>query len=256
MGKVTKSLTLLSVYLFLYVPLFILIAYSFNESKYQTSWKGFTFEWYIKLASNSALIQAALNSLLVAVVSASAATVLGTMGAVTFHRYPFRGKKLLYGLTYSVILMPEIVIGISLLVLFILIGADPGFWPLLLSHITFCLPFVIVTVLSRLKGFDPQIIEASRDLGASDFQTFRHVLLPMMFPACMVGWLLRFTLSMDDVIISFFMTGPKFDILPLRVYSMVRLGVKPEVNALCAIMFCSLLVVVLLTQHLLKEKKR
>jgi spermidine/putrescine transport system permease protein len=155
---------------------------------------------------------------------------------------------------YILILSPEIVMGISLLILFVLVGVKLGFFSLLIAHITFCLPFVVVTVLSRLSGFDRSIIEAAKDLGASGFYTFTHIILPSIAPAVVAGFLLSFTLSLDDVIISFFVSGVEFEILPVKIFSMVRLGVKPEINALCAIMFVLTIVIVWISQFLLKEK--
>ncbi|WP_155827631.1 spermidine/putrescine ABC transporter permease PotC [Limisalsivibrio acetivorans] len=245
-----------SVYAFLYIPIVILIVYSFNQSKYSLEWKGFTLKWYESLAGNSMLIDAALNSVLIGVLSATSATILGTLGAVVLYRYRFRGKKSLYSMIYIVIMSPDIVMGISLLVLFVVVHIELGFTSLLMSHITFNLPFVIVTVFSRLSGFDNAVIEAAKDLGAGEFTVFRKIILPMTLPAVVSGWLLSFTLSMDDVIISFFVTGPSFEILPLRIYSMVRLGVKPEVNALCAIIFMVSLLMVIASQILIKERRR
>ena len=243
------------VYVFLYLPITVLIIYSFNASKFGTSWKGFTLDWYSSLLENSSLMTAAGNSVMVAVLAATCATVIGSMASVAFYRYGFRGKKMLLGLVYVLIMAPDIVMGISLLILFVTLQMETGFLTLLLSHITFNIPFVIVTVLSRMKGFDKNLFDAADDLGATEFQTVRYVLLPMMLPAIAAGWLLSFTLSMDDVLISFFVTGPDFEILPLRIYSMVRLGVKPEVNALCTVMFALSLIIVMISQILAKEKK-
>ncbi|MDD2814749.1 MAG: spermidine/putrescine ABC transporter permease PotC [Thiotrichaceae bacterium] len=243
------------IYGFLYFPILILIIYSFNDSKYSFAWKGFTLNWYHQLFDNQELLEVALNSLMVAVVSASVATLIGTLTAVALYRYHFFGKKVLYGLIYILIMSPEIVMGISLLILFIALSMPLGFWTLLLSHITFCIPFVVITVFGRLSGFNKAIIEAAKDLGASEFATFRLVVLPMLMPAVIAGWLLSFTLSMDDVIISFFVTGPNFQLLPLKIYSMVKLGVKPEINALSTIMFIITLIIVIIAQSLLREKK-
>jgi len=243
------------IYAFLYLPILVLIAYSFNASKFGTTWQGFTLEWYENLLYNSSLMTAAGNSLIVATLSATIATIMGSLAAVMFYRYSFKGKKMLMSLVYILIMVPDIVMGISLLILFVAVQLEPGFLTLLLSHITFNLPFVAVTVMSRMKGFDKNLFDAAGDLGATEFQTVRHVLLPMMLPAVVAGWLLAFTLSMDDVIISFFVTGPDFEILPLRIYSMVRLGVKPEVNALCTVMFTLSLVIVMISQLLNREKK-
>jgi spermidine/putrescine transport system permease protein len=243
------------VYAFLYVPIFVLIAYSFNASKFGTTWQGFTLKWYESLINNSSLMTAAGNSVLVATLSATFATIIGSLAAVAFYRYTFKGKKVIMSLVYILMMAPDIVMGISLLLLFVTIHMEPGFITLLLSHITFNIPFVAVTVMSRMKGFDKNLFDAAGDLGATEFQTVRHVLFPMMLPAVVAGWLLAFTLSMDDVIISFFVTGPDFEILPLRIYSMVRLGVKPEVNALCTVMFTLSLVIVMISQILNRERK-
>ncbi|HAA01988.1 MAG TPA: spermidine/putrescine ABC transporter permease PotC [Syntrophobacteraceae bacterium] len=246
---------LMLIYLFLYFPMAILIIFSFNNSQYSLTWKGFTLNWYRTLLADGVLLRVAVNSLLVAVSSATLATAIGTMAAVSLYRYRFFGRQLLYALIYVIIMSPEIVMGISLLILFVAIRLPLGFWTLLLSHTTFCIPFVVVTVLSRLSGFDRAIVEAAKDLGASEFQTFRQIILPLLMPAVLAGWLLSFTLSMDDVIISFFVTGPGFEVLPLRIFSLVRLGVKPEINALCAILFGLTLVFISLSQILQKEKQ-
>lgn len=243
------------IYLFLYFPIVVLIVYSFNASRFGTSWQGFTLDWYTSLLDNSDLIDAAVNSVMVATLAATFATIIGTLAAIAFYRYSFLGKKMLIGLLYIIMMVPDIVMGTSLLILFVMIKLDPGFVTLLLAHITFCIPFVAVTVMSRIKGFDKNFFDAAGDLGATEFQTVWHVLLPMMLPAIVAGWLLGFTLSLDDVIISFFVTGPEFDILPLRIYSMVRLGVKPEVNALCTVMFTLSLIIVMFSQILNKERK-
>lgn len=243
------------VYGLLYFPLAVLIVFSFNNSKYTTQWKGFTWSWYASLYGDTALWQAAVNSVTVALLSATLATVIGAMAAVGLYRYQFFGKQILNGLIFILIMSPDIVMGISLLILFVALQLPLGFWTLLLAHITFCVPFVVVTVSSRVSGFDKHLLEAARDLGASEFQTFRLILLPLLMPAVAAGWLLSFTLSLDDVVISFFVTGPTYEILPLKIYSMVRLGVKPEINALCTIMFGLTLVMVVLAQWLLREKR-
>jgi spermidine/putrescine transport system permease protein len=243
------------VYLFLYTPIAVLIAFSFNDSKYGATWQGFTLKWYAALAEDTALLDAALNSLAVAALAATAATVLGTLAAVALHQYRFRGRRLTQTCLFVTMMSPDIVMGVSLLVLFVSLGLTPGFATLLMAHVTFCLPFVAVTVYSRLAGFDPHLVEAAQDLGAGEFDTFRLVILPMLMPAVAAGWLLSFTLSMDDVIVSFFTTGPTFEVLPLRIYSMVKVGVKPVINALSAILVAATVVVVLTSQLLLGEKK-
>ena len=249
-----KKSYLTLVYLFLYVPILVLIVYSFNSAKYATVWKGATLNWYLRLFENDMLVGAMVNSITVALASSIAATAIGTLGALAFYRYRFAGRKALYAMVYATMMSPDIVMGISLLCLFMFLGLDLGFITLLLAHVTFSLPFVVVTVYARISGFDPAVIDAAKDLGAGEFQIFRHVILPMIFPAVVAGWLLSFTLSLDDVIVSFFVTGPGFEILPLKIYAMVRLGVKPEVNALCTLMFIFTLLSVMTAHYLVKEK--
>ena len=245
---------LLLIYGFLYAPILVLIVYSFNDSKYSLEWRGLTWQWYQNLFDDPDLLQTALNSALIATLSATAATAIGAMSAVAIHRYAFFGKPLLNALLFVLMMTPDIVMGIALLILFASLSLPLGFWTLLLAHITFNIPFVVVTVLSRISGFDPHLIEAARDLGATEFQTFRRVILPLLAPAVVAGWLLSFTLSMDDVMVSFFVTGPSFEILPLKIYSMVRLGVTPEINALCTIMLGVTLSMILIAQLLLRKK--
>lgn len=255
MTRWLKSGYLLLVYLFLYLPILVLIATSFNASKYGMSWQGFSFKWYASLFDNHLLVDAAVRSLVIATLSATLATAIGTLSAVCLYRYRFSGRRVLNGLLFVMMMSPDIVMAISLLMLFIFLHVQLGFWSLLLAHITFSLPFVIITVYSRLSGFDKRIIEAARDLGAGELRTFTRIIFPLAIPAVAAGWLLSFTLSVDDVIVSFFVTGPSFEILPLKIYSMVRLGVKPEVNALATIMFLVPLLFVTLSQFLLRRKK-
>ena len=242
------------VYLLLYLPIAVLVVFSFNASRNPYRWQGLSLEWYARLWDNDALIQAAANSLLLASSAATLSTLIGTLTAVALHRYRFRGKRVLNGMLFVVMMSPDIVLAISLLVLFILLGVKLGYLSLLLAHVTFCLPFVVVTVYARLSGFNAQIIEAARDLGASEWQMLRTVLVPIIFPAVMAGWLLGFTLSLDDVVVSIFVTGPTFEVLPLRIYSMVRLGVKPEVNALATVLLTLSLLALLASQYFLARK--
>jgi spermidine/putrescine transport system permease protein len=242
------------VFVFLYLPLGVMVVYSFNSSRFSMAWKGFTLDWYVKLFSNAALMQAALNSLLIAALAATCSSILGTLIAMALQRWRFPSRKVIHTSLFVMMMSPDIVIGISLLVLFMALSLPLGFWTLLMAHITLCVPFVSITVYGRLLGFDPHVVEAARDLGAGEYEVFRHVVLPMVFPAVLAGWFLSFTLSIDDVIISFFTTGPTFEVLPLRIYSMVRLGLKPEVNALCAIMILITAVAVFVSQRFLKEK--
>ncbi|MEW5736883.1 MAG: spermidine/putrescine ABC transporter permease PotC [Thermodesulfobacteriota bacterium] len=252
--KILKRAYMAFIYAFLYVPIVVLVVLSFNQSKFSTHWAGFTTGWYGKLLHNDLLLDAAKNSLLVALSSATLASALGVLGAFALYRYRFLGKRMLYGLLYVLMISPDVVMGISLLILFTAVRLPLGYLSLLLAHVTLCLPFVTVVVYSRLSQLSPHILEAARDLGASEYAALRLVILPLIAPAVLAGWLLSFTLSLDDVIISFFVTGPSFEILPLRIYSMVRLGVKPEVNALCTVIFAASLALVTASQLLLKEE--
>lgn len=244
------------VYVFFYLPLVVVFIYSFNYNKYTTNWSGFSLRWYEALIKNTALLDAALNSLLVAVCASTLATMLGTITALSLKRYRFPGRKSLYVAIFMLTVSPDIVMGISLLIMFIALKMELGFVTILLAHITLCAPFVAVTVLARLEEFDEHLIEAARDLGASEAGAFRHVLLPLTAPAIAAGWLLSFTLSMDDVLISTFTTGPTFEVLPVKIYSMIKLGVKPDVNALSAVMFVITLVLVILAQAVNQTRRK
>ncbi|MDU3066691.1 MAG: spermidine/putrescine ABC transporter permease PotC [Escherichia coli] len=193
--------------------------------------------------------EAAQHSLTMAVFSATFATLIGSLTAVALYRYRFRGKPFVSGMLFVVMMSPDIVMAISLLVLFMLLGIQLGFWSLLFSHITFCLPFVVVTVYSRLKGFDVRMLEAAKDLGASEFTILRKIILPLAMPAVAAGWVLSFTLSMDDVVVS-------YEILPLKIYSMVKVGVSPEVNALATILLVLSLVMVIASQLIARDKTK
>ncbi len=255
MQKLAK-VWLYMVYAFLYSPIIIVIIYSFNNAKYSTDWRGFTLKWYQLLFRNDSLLDAALNSFMVGSLGATLATLLGVLAAIALKRYRFPGRKVLYSSIYVLTVSPDIVMGISLLIFFIACSMDLGFLTLLIAHTTLALPFVTITVLARLAEFDESVVEAARDLGATEWKAFYHVILPMIWPAVLAGWLLAFTLSMDDVLISFFVTGPSFEILPLKIYSMVRLGMKPDVNALSAIMFGVTVVLVLLAWTVGKGRKK
>ncbi|PKB90734.1 spermidine/putrescine ABC transporter permease PotC [Ewingella americana] len=241
-------------YAWLYIPIGILIANSFNSSPYGIDWGGFTFEWYDILRANDSLLQAAGHSLLMASLSATCATFMGTLTAIALHRYRSRGQTFIKTMLFIVTLSPDIVMAISLMALFIMLGMSLGFTTLLFSHITFCLPFVVLTVRARLEGFDSQMTEAARDLGASEWIILKMIIFPLIFPAVASGWLLSFTLSMDDVVISSFVTGPSFEILPLKIYSMVKVGISPEVNALATLLLVVSLVLIILSQWIFRRK--
>jgi spermidine/putrescine transport system permease protein len=245
---------LTAIYLFFYIPIIILIVYSFNSAQYSLLWHGFSLRWYQELFSDSDLWISVMHSLLLGISAATVAMCMGGLTAITLYRYDFFGRRLLYGLIFILILSPDIVMGISLLILFSLLKVTLGFWSLLLAHITFCIPFVVVTVYSRIISFDEYIFEAAKDLGAKDSVILTRIILPLLWPALFAGWLLSFTLSIDDVIISYFVAGPDFEILPLKIYSMVRLGVKPEINALCTVTFGLTLLLIVISQLMLRRK--
>ena len=254
--KLLKFSFISSIFIFLYTPIAILVINSFNDSKYGYEWKGFTWKWYEKLFENEALTQAFFNSLLVAVLAASAATIIGTLMALALYRYKFPLKGTASGLLFVLMMSPDIVLAITFLVIFIALGIELGFWSLLIAHITFCLPFVVITVYAQLKGFDKYLLEAAQDLGASESRIFRSIILPLISPAIVAGWLLSFTLSLDDVIISSFVTGPSFEVLPIRVFSMVKVGVSPEVNVLAALLLVISLTLVTVASLLIRKDKQ
>jgi len=222
---------------FLYLPITILIIYSFNASRLVTIWGGWSLAWYRELLHDNAMLQSAWISLRVATLSASAATVLGTLAAVALTRMGrFRGRLLLSGMIYAPLVMPEVITGLSLLLLFVVVNVDRGFWTIVIAHTTLTMCFVTVIVQSRLVGFDRSLEEAAMDLGCPPLKTFLTITLPLIAPAIAAGWMLAFVLSLDDLVIASFTTGPGATTLPIRIYSEVRLGVKPEINAVCTIM--------------------
>lgn len=253
--KIFKPLFIFSVFLYLYLPMMVLISNSFNQSKYGHKWAGFSWKWYEKLWNNTGLMDAFVNSLTIAVLTAFIATLLGTLMALAIHRYKFKLKNTTSSMLFILMMSPDIVLAITFLIIFIALGIQLGFWSLLIAHITFCLPFVVITVYAQLKGFDNNILEAAQDLGASESKIFRVIILPMILPAVLSGWLLSFTLSLDDVIISSFVTGPGFEILPIRVFSMVKVGVSPEVNALATVLLVISLSAIAVISLLIKRKK-
>ena len=231
----TTSLTL--GFVFLYLPMIILIIFSFNESKLVTVWAGFSTKWYGEVLRNEAFLDAAWVTLRVAVISSTVATVLGTMGAYVLVRAGrFKGRTLFSGMIYAPLVMPEVITGLSLLLLFIGIGLDRGIFTIILAHTTFSMCYVSVVVSSRLVSFDQSLEEAALDLGCTPMESFRLVTLPIIAPAVISGWLLAFTLSLDDLVISSFTSGPSATTLPIKIWSSIRLGVSPEINALSTLM--------------------
>ena len=238
-GKLSRfnTVSLVLGFAFLYLPIVLLVIYSFNASRLVTVWGGFSTHWYVELLSNQGLLDAAWVTARVAFVSATVATILGTLAAVALTRYTrFRGRFLFSGMVFAPLVMPEVITGLSLLLLFVAIDLDSGFTTLTHAHITFTMCFVAVVVQSRLVSFDRSLEEAAMDLGATPVRTFFQVTLPVIMPAIVSGWMLAFTLSLDDLVIASFTSGPGATTLPMKIYSQVRLGVTPEINAVCTIL--------------------
>ncbi|MGI9365885.1 MAG: ABC transporter permease [Rhizobiaceae bacterium] len=241
---------------FLYLPILILIVYSFNESKLVTVWAGFSTKWYASAFQNEGLVNAGLVTLKVGLISATIATVLGTLAALALVRYSrFKGRFLFSGMIYAPLVMPEVITGLSLLLLFVAIGLDRGMTTIVLAHITFSMCFVAVVVQSRLVGFDRSLEEAALDLGATPSRAFLQITLPIIAPAIFAGWMLAFTLSLDDLVIAQFNSGPGATTLPMKIFSQVRLGVTPEINAVCAILVALVASGVIVTSITLKRQE-
>ncbi|MEP9351803.1 ABC transporter permease [Xanthobacter sp. KR7-225] len=239
---------------FLYIPILLLVIYSFNDSRLVTVWGGFSTRWYWALLENEQLLDAAWVTLRVAFLSALVATVLGTMAALTLTRYGrFFGRTLFSGMIYAPLVMPEVITGLSLLLLFVAVDFDRGFWTVTLAHITFTMCFVAVVVQSRLVTFDRTLEEAALDLGSPPMKTFFTITLPLILPAVVSGFMLAFTLSLDDLVIASFTTGPGATTLPMRIYSQVRLGVTPEINAVCTLLIAIVTVVVIIASIMTKR---
>jgi len=222
---------------FLYVPIVVLVIYSFNASRLVAVWGGWSTRWYAELFNDAPLVESAVISLRLALVSATAATILGTLAALALTRFGrFRGRLPFAAMIYAPLVMPEVITGLSLLLLFVAIAVDRGFWTVAIAHTTMAMCFVTVIVQSRLADFDMSLEEAAMDLGAPPLRTFLSVTLPLVAPAIAAAWMLAFALSLDDLVIASFTTGPGTTTLPIRIYSEVRLGVKPEMNAVCSIM--------------------
>ena len=253
MSRLLRNIFMFVVYAYLYIPIIILVTNSFKEDRYGLSWKGFSWNWYERLFNNDTLIQAAFHSVTIAFFAATLATIVGGLTAIALYRYRFRGKQAVSGMLFIVMMSPDIVMAVSLLALFMVVGISLGFWSLLLAHVTFCLPYVTVTIFSRLNGFDARMLEAAKDLGASEVTILRKIILPLALPAVVSGWLLSFTISLDDVVVSSFVSGVSYEILPLRIFSLVKTGVTPEVNALATIMIVLSLGLVILSQLITRK---
>jgi putrescine transport system permease protein len=238
---------------FLYLPIVILVIYSFNASRLVAVWGGWSMHWYTELAADAPLLESAFISLRIALISASAATLLGTLAAVVLVRFGrFRGRLPFAAMIYAPLVMPEVITGLSMLLLFVAISIDRGFWTVVIAHSTMAMCFVAVIVQSRLVDFDMSLEEAAMDLGASPLKTFVAITLPLILPAIAASWMLAFALSIDDLVIASFTTGPGATTLPIRIYSQVRLGVSPEMNAVCTVMIVVVGVAVIAASFLTK----
>ncbi len=234
------------IYLLLYLPIIVVIWFSFNTSKLNVTFDGFTLEWYVKMWSNKGLMDAFKNSMIIALVTTLASIFVGTLASVGMYRYSFKGKGIIDSLLYIPIVIPELILGLALLLFFNFFKIELGMLTLIIAHVTFSLPFVVITVRSRMAGFDRSVEEAAMDLGASSFRTFYKVTLPIIAPGVMSGAMLALTLSLDDVIVSFFTTGSKSMTLPVKIYGMVRTGVSPDVNALSTLMILGTVLIMML----------
>jgi len=234
-------------YAFLYAPLVIVVVYSFNDSRLNAQWVGFTLSWYQKLFHNDKMLQAAWNSLLIGITASAVSTVLGTMAGYAMYRFRMR---LLPLLVLAPIAVPEILMGVSLLIFFVLLNISLGMISIILAHIAFCIGFVAIVVRSRLAGMDESLTEAARDLGATPWKAFRLVTLPLIMPGVVAGALMAFTLSIDDFVITFFTAGVGSTTLPLQIYTMVKIAVTPEVNAISTLLMMLTLALIMVASRL------
>ncbi|WP_294392270.1 ABC transporter permease [uncultured Clostridium sp.] len=241
-----KKSYLFIIFLFLYTPIITLIIFSFNESKTMGKWTGFTLKWYRELFSNDRLMSALYYTLLIAVIASLIATIVGTISAIAISQMSGKFKSLILNINYLPVLNPDIVTGIALMSLFIFLKFNFGFTTMLLAHITFDIPYVILSVLPKLRQLPENTLDAAADLGATPFYTLWKVIIPQIKPGIFSGFLMAFTMSIDDFVISFFTTGPGVTNLSIEIYSMARRGIKPEINALSTLMFITVLALLLI----------
>lgn len=242
-----KNIVIILTFIFLFAPIFVLVIYSFNTSKMNITFEGFTFKWYSELFKNRDLLEAFLNTLIIAFTSTIISTIIGTISAIGLYRYNFPFKKIINGLIYIPIVIPEIVLGISLLSVYTIVNLELGMFSLILSHISFSIPFVITSVRSTLSLLPKEYEEAAYDLGANKFKTLTKITLPLIMPGIISGATLALTLSLDDVVISYFTAGPGSNTLPLKIYSMIKTGITPDVNALSSLMLLATIVILTLS---------
>lgn len=249
-----RTLFIILVLLFLFLPIFVLVVFSFNESEMNIVFTGFTTKWYAHIFQNADLCEAFKNTILIAILSTAISTILGTLAAVGLKKFNFFGKTFINNLIYIPIVISEIVLGIALLSVFSLLRVELGFWSILLAHITFSTPFVINSVRSVLFSIPPSTEEAAEDLGASRWQTFFRVTLPLIKPGIYSGAILAFTLSLDDVVVSYFTAGPGTNTLPLYIYSIIKTGITPDVNALTTLMLLATIILLFVSYYVRTRK--
>ncbi len=257
MMKKLGNLYMILVLLFLYVPIFVLIVFSFNETKSRSVFSGFTLDWYIRLFNNRIIISSLINTIIIAVLSSIISTVLGTFAAIGINSMRKVPKGIVMNITNMPIINPEIVTGVSLMLLFVFFAArmhlEFGFVTLLIAHITFDVPYVILNIMPKFKQMDPHLYEAAQDLGCSPFQAFKKVVLPEIMPGVISGFLMAFTYSLDDFVISYFTSGSTSQTLPITIYSMTRRKVSPEINALSTLIFVAV-VIILIVKNIIESR--
>lgn len=244
------------IFLLMYIPIAVVIVFSFNESKLPVSFTGFSLKWYRQLFADSDMLEALRNSLVLGVLSCGISAVIGTFGAVGLSRIHWKTKGALQYISILPLMIPEIILGMVLMAFFYMLGLPFGMLTLLIGHTVFCVPYILMEVKARLVGMDPSLEEAARDLGAGAFRAFLDVTLPLIMPAVISGSLLAFAMSMDDVVISIFVNGPRISTLPIKVYTQLKTGVTPEINALCTIMLAVTLLVLLLRSIFARRKNK
>ncbi|MCC5791795.1 MAG: ABC transporter permease subunit [Legionellaceae bacterium] len=254
MNKLLPKAYLYFIFALLYIPIVVLVFYSFNDARYSLVWHGPTLHWYRELLHDGDLWRAFYRSIVLAMSAAAVATTLGLLTAIHLFLWRHSKRRNLYALLYLLIVIPDIVLGVALLVFFNFSGIPLGFISLLIAHITFCLPFVILTINSRIHSLDPNVYFSALDLGATKATALRKIMLPLLWPAVVSAFLLCFTLSFDDVIISYFVAGPEYTILPLAIYSLVRTGVTPELNALCSFTILLSMLLVMVSHKISRQK--
>ena len=244
------------VLVFFYLPIVVLVVNSFNASRFGGSWEGFSFHWYSRLFRQGEIWQAVENTLVIAVAATLVSTLIGTTAAFALHRYASRLQRVHFTLIYTPLVVPEVLMGMSLLLLFVALGVNLGLFTIFIAHVTFCISYVAMVVLGRLQDFDFAMVEAAQDLGAGWWTVIWRVLLPLLAPGIAAGALLAFTLSVDDFVISFFVAGPGSTTLPIRIYSMIKHGSPPLINALSTLLLVLTFTVLLITQRLTEERKK